>query len=105
MVVPAPSFESTAMLPANMFRTTLCTATSPMPLPSPNSLVVKPGSKMRSRSSARMPDPSSRTVRWSVLTSCARPTRIGACRTMLASAALRIRFTSRSYSAFGSPRR
>src|SRR5204863_97904 len=39
-VVPTPTFESTAILPANMLRITLCTTTSPMPLPSPNSLVV-----------------------------------------------------------------
>ena len=39
-VVPTPTFELTAMLPPNMLRTTLWTTTNPMPLPSPNSLVV-----------------------------------------------------------------
>src|SRR5256884_6960619 len=37
---PTPTFESTAELPANMFRITLCTQTRPTPVPSPDSLVV-----------------------------------------------------------------
>src|SRR5204863_258808 len=41
-VVPVSTLESMAMLPANMFRTTFCTTTSPIPLPSPNALVVEP---------------------------------------------------------------
>src|SRR5437899_1090433 len=85
------------MLPANMLRTTLCTTTRPIPLPSPNSFVVNPGSKMRSKSSARMPAPSSRTVSRNALPVNARPTRIGVGWPRLASAALRIRFTRTSY--------
>src|SRR5438876_213178 len=95
-VVPVPTVDSTATLPANMLRTTLCTTTSPMPLPSPNAFVVKPGSKIRSRSWGRMPAPSSRTLNRRALPTCVRPTRIGAGRAALASAALRIRLTSRS---------
>src|SRR5467141_3085369 len=71
-VVPVPRVDSTATLPANMLRTTLCTTTSPMPLPSPNAFVVKPGSKIRSRSWGRMPAPSSR-IPLQVLGTNARP--------------------------------
>src|SRR5437660_924499 len=58
---------------------------------------------MRSRSCGRMPTPRSSTVSRSELASWIRPTRMGAGRAALASAALRIRFTSRSYKALGSP--
>src|SRR3989475_608227 len=88
-----------------MFRPTLCTTTSPIPLPSPNALVVKPGSKIRSKSWGRIPAPSSRTLNRRALPTCVKPTRMGAGRAALASAALRIRLTSRSYSALGSPLR
>ena len=98
-----PTVESTATPPANMFRATLCTTTSPIPLPSPNALVVKPGSKIRSKSWGRMPAPSSRTLNRRAFPTFVKPTRIGAGRAALASAALRIRLTSRSYSALGSP--
>src|ERR1051326_8320289 len=54
---------------------------------------------MRSRSWERMPTPRSSTVSRSELASWIRPTRMGAGRAALASAALRIRFTSRSYRA------
>src|SRR2546422_1600604 len=50
-----------------------------------------------------MPAPSSRTFSLSAFPTWVRSTRIGAGRPALASAALRIRLTSRSYSALGSP--
>src|SRR5213082_4187909 len=50
-----------------------------------------------------MPTPRSSTVSRSELASWIRPTRMGAGRAALASAALRIRFTSRSYRALRSP--
>ena len=86
-----------------MLRTTLCTTTSPMPLPSPNSFVVNPGSKTRSSSWGWIPTPSSRTVSRRSLPDRSNPTRIGVPRPAVASAALRMRFTSMSYNALGSP--
>ena len=61
-VVPCPGVLSTVIAPPCSVMMP-CTTARPKPVPSPTSLVVKNGSKMRSRTSGAMPCPVSRTVK------------------------------------------
>src|SRR5207244_2682238 len=56
-VAPCPTVERTSTPPPNMSRVIWLTTVSPVPEPEPNSRVVNPGSKMRSRCSAGIPTP------------------------------------------------
>ena len=59
-VLPIPGELSTVMLPP-MASSTLRVIESPMPVPDPMALVVKKGSKIRSRISGLIPHPVSET--------------------------------------------
>ena len=60
-LVPRPGADSMSTVPPESV-TMPCTVASPRPVPWPGSLVVKKGSKARSRTSSAMPVPSSTTV-------------------------------------------
>src|SRR5579859_3326556 len=53
----SPGLESTAILPPKFCVTMRCTISRPRPVPLPTGLVVKNGSKIRSRSSSGIPLP------------------------------------------------
>ena len=63
--VPSPGVLRTVILPPWLV-TMPCTTASPRPVPSPTPLVVKKGSKTRSRVAASIPEPVSATDRQTI---------------------------------------
>ena len=96
-VLPRPTALSTSIRPP--CRVTMpCTTESPSPVPLPASLVVKNGSKMRSRIASGMPSPVSSTVSHTCSPSSAPVRMVSVPPSGIASEALTARFISTCWS-------